>query len=52
MGRIKEASVSQPKSTVPKQKIIAAEKQKEIEVLPANPKERVSQIRALSRIDS
>jgi hypothetical protein len=33
---------------VPKQKITAAEKQKEIEVLAANPKEPASQIRKVS----
>jgi hypothetical protein len=39
VGRIKEATISQLKSTVPKQKITAAERQKEIEALAANPKE-------------
>jgi hypothetical protein len=42
MGRIKEATFSQLKSTVPRQKITAAEKQKEIEALAANPKELVA----------
>ena len=39
---------SQLKSTVPKQKITNAEKQKEIEALAANPKEQAAQIQKVS----
>ena len=35
MGRIKEATISQLKSTVPKQKITAAHQQEQIEALSA-----------------
>ena len=48
MGRITEATFSQLKSTVPKQKITAAEKQKEIEALAANLKEQAAQIQKVS----
>jgi HAMP domain-containing protein len=48
VGRIKEATISQLKSNVPKQKITAAEKQKEIEALAANLKEQASQIRKVN----
>jgi hypothetical protein len=48
MGRIKEVTFSQLKSTVPRQKITAAEKQKEIKALAANPKEPASQIQKVS----
>jgi hypothetical protein len=48
VGRIQEATFSQPKSTVPRQNITAAEKKKEIQALAANLKEQAPQIQKLS----
>jgi len=44
----RKATILQLKSTVPKQKLTAAEKQKETEALTANPKEPASQIPKVS----